>query len=241
METWRILPSAFYWVHECEIKEYEKKHRGIKIKSIPDNLRGNVARVRNYILRNQEANSDGVLQIDDDVSHFAYWENNKRIKVKAENKINEFIVKYSKVARELGVKLWGINVNNDKQVYREYSPFSFLSYISASFSCFLSGNALYYDTRFSLKEDYDMTLQQLNKYRRVLRVNKYYYMKKGAEQTGGCAIYRNVEKEIKQIELLQKKWGENIVKFDSNYRNHLTKKKKIFDINPVIRVPIAGV
>lgn len=241
METFDILPGALYWVHDYEIDNYKKCHRGIKIKALPDDLCGNVAAVRNYILKNQDGGVDVTVQIDDDVSHFAYWEKMKRNHVKKEREIHAFIDKYSRLARDFGVKLWGINVNNDKQVYREYSPFSFLSYVSASFSCFMRGNELFYDTRFSLKEDYDMTIQQLNKYRRVLRVNKWYYMKKGATQAGGCAIYRNVKREIEQIKLLQKKWGKHIVKFDKNYRNHLTKKKKIFDINPVITIPIRGI
>jgi len=139
------------------------------------------------------------------------------------------------------VFLWGINVNPDPQCYREYTPFSTLSYVSASFSCFLKGNELIYDERFSLKEDYDMTLQQLNVHRHILRFNKFFYEKKGAEQQGGCATYRNVEKELGQIKMLQKKWGDKFVKIDRNERSHSSTQEKTFDINPVITVPIAGV
>ena len=51
-----------------------------------------------------------------------------------------------------------------------------------------------------------MTLQQCNKYRRVLRVNAYHYFCKQSEQSGGCATYRNIDREIQQFEALQKKW-----------------------------------
>jgi hypothetical protein len=105
----------------------------------------------------------------------------------------------------------------------------------------LKGNELRYDERFSLKEYYDMLIQQINRYRRVFRVNKWFYVKKGAQQKGGCAAYRNIEKEIGQIEALQRKWGYDIVKFDKGSQNHKTTKKKNFDINPVIRIPIGGV
>jgi hypothetical protein len=87
-----------------------------------------------------------------------------------------------------------------------------------------------------------MTVQQLNRFRKVLRVNKYFYMKKGAEQVGGCATYRNITKEVGQTQLLRNKWGSKIVKFDNNERSHSsTKNKSLPDINPVIRVPIKGV
>jgi hypothetical protein len=87
-----------------------------------------------------------------------------------------------------------------------------------------------------------MTIQQVNKYRRVLRVNKFYYQKKSAQQTGGCSVYRNIEKEILQIKNLQKKWGNRIVKFDNNStQSHGSIKKKNFDINPIIKIPIRGI
>jgi hypothetical protein len=199
-----------------------------------------VARVRNFILR-ENAGADFCLMVDDDVSHIAYWENNTRVKLNGEREIVDMVKRYSILAREFGVKLWGINVTNDKAIYREYTPFSLTSYVSASFSCFLKGNDIFFDERFSLKEDYDMTIQQLNKYRGILRVNKFYYQKRGADKIGGCSFYRNIKKEVDQIKMLQKKWGRVIVKFDLNDRNHQTTKTKTFDINPVITIPIRGV
>ena len=70
---------------------------------------------------------------------------------------------------------------------------------------------------------------------------KYYYEKKGAEQVGGCSVYRNLSREKEQLKLLQKKWGNKIVKYDVNDRSHGRIKKKAFDINPVIKVPIRGI
>lgn len=98
------------------------------------------------------------------------------------------------------------------------------------------------DKRIPLKEDYDMTIQQLNKYRRVLRLNKFFYIVKQAEQIGGVAQIRNFKNEQKQLSLLQKKWGSEIVRIDNNNRSHnLTKEKNKIDFNPVIRVPIKGI
>jgi len=116
-----------------------------------------------------------------------------------------------------------------------------LSFISAAFSCFLAGNDVYYDERFDLKEDYDMLIQQVNRYRKVLRVNRWYYIKKGAEQAGGCAAYRNVDREIEQIEALQKKWGKRIVKVDNHIRTYQTDKARPFDINPKVILPVSGI
>tara|TARA_R110000824_G_scaffold381784_1_gene574774 strand:- start:67 stop:249 length:183 start_codon:yes stop_codon:yes gene_type:complete len=51
---------------------------------------------------------------------------------------------------------------------------------------------------------------------------------------GGCAMYRNTKKEAQQMKALVRKWGSQIVQDDSLSREKM-------DINPVIRVPIAGV
>jgi hypothetical protein len=241
IETFGFLPGAWFWVHEFEAEDYKKSHKKIKIKILPDKLRGNVARVRNHILKTQLSKNDVTVMVDDDMSRIGYFQDRKKVMLDGQAAVRDMILRYTHLAREMGVFLWGVNVNADKQVYREYTPFSMTSYISASFSCFLKGNKLFYDERFPLKEDYDMTILQCNKYRRVLRVNKYFYEKKGAEQAGGCATYRNVKKEMAQINLLQKKWGPDIVKHDFNRRSHSSKKVRNFDINPVINIPISGV
>lgn len=241
LDTLKLLPNANYWVHEFEKEEYSKL--GIdNLFIIPDKLKGNIAKVRNFILDSTDLGYDVIVQIDDDFKHIGYWEDKKAIRLTQEKEIIDMIEKYSGLADKWGVKLWGVNVNPDKQNYREYTPFYTLRYISASFSCFLKGNELRYDERFSLKEDYDMTLQQLNKYRQVLRINKYFYVKKSVEQIGGCSMYRNIDREKNQILLLQQKWGRDIVKFDINDRSHSTDKvSKIIDINPIIKSPIKGV
>jgi Na+/phosphate symporter len=55
-----------------------------------------------------------------------------------------------------------------------------------------------------------MTLQQCNKYRGCLRVNKYHYNCKQSKQAGGCATYRNYMRE------------EHIVNIENNSYNYLT-------------------
>jgi hypothetical protein len=109
------------------------------------------------------------------------------------------------------------------------------------FSCYLKGNVCRYDERLPLKEDYDMALQNLNEYRGILRVNKYHYACKQSTNTGGCASYRNIQREIEQLNLLQKKWGSALIKIDVADKSHSSKKKKKVDYNPIVRCPIKGI
>ncbi len=71
----------------------------------------------------------------------------------------------------------------------------------------MKGNRCFYDEALPLKEDYDMTLQQLNLERVILRLNAYHYVCKQSVNEGGCASYRNREREKQQIEALRQKVG----------------------------------
>ena len=242
VETFDYLPWVKVYVDPKEYDEYIKKNPGKNIVKCADGVQGNISRVRNHILDKEfEDGAEAVLIIDDDFKGLFYWENKKSIPVEPEEFLL-FVEKYTLLCLEWGYKIWGVNINQDKQVYREYSPFSTTSFIGAPFTVTLKGSECRYDEEISLKEDYDMTLQQLNKYRGALRVNKFYYKVKQAEQTGGCATYRNLDKEIQQLDALQKKRGDKIVKKDEGKsRSHNSTKVRKFDINPIIQAPIKGI
>lgn len=229
------------YIDESELKEYKKENPTFNnFVPLKKGIQGNVARVRNYILEDNK-DSDVVVIIDDDINYLGYYERQTLHKM-SEKELFGFIEKYTNLCNELGFKLWGVNLNSDPQCYREYSPFSTTSVILGPFCCFLKGNETRYDESLPLKEDYDIALQNLNKYRGILRVNKAHYVCEQSTNKGGCASYRNIEKEKEQLLLLQKKWGSKIVLIDKSDRSHKSKKvKKQIDYNPVIRVPIKGV
>lgn len=242
VKTKFYLPFVKIYVDFSEEDEYKKFNEGIIIIACPKGVQGNVSRIRNYILKQEFDNgADVVVLVDDDLKEMGYWEKGKKKKIETDDFI-DFVEKHSVLASDIGAKFWGVNVNTDKQVYREYSPFSTLCFVGGPFQAFMKGNECFYDERLFLKEDYDMTIQQINKYRVVLRCNKFFYDCKQSENKGGCAIQRNFDREKLQLELLQKKWGKDIVRNDTNDRCHKTKKKKTkIDYNPVIKIPIKGI
>jgi len=242
VETLKYLPFAKVFIDKSEEVEYRKSNKGADIVVVPDGVQGNLCRIRNHIMKTQfEDGADVVLIVDDDMKGCYRWVNSKKKLIQSSDFL-AFVEEYSIIARDMNVYMWGLNINQDKQVYREYTPFSTTSYIGGPFQAFMKGNELYYDERLSLKEDYDMTLQQLNKYRKALRVNNHFYIVKQSENPGGCASYRNYVEEERQLMLLQSKWGSKVVKLDINDRSHNRKKEKTrIDYNPIIKVPIKGV
>lgn len=244
VKTLDYVPYCKIWVDEDEFADYHDNYPDANIISCPKGVQGNLCRIRNYILKKEfEDGADVVLIIDDDLNGieryilrdgFAY----------AKEKLNAddllvMVEKYSILAEELGAKFWGVNCIQEPRAYRHYTPFSTNAYIGGPFQCFLKGNKCWYDETLPLKEDYDMTLQQLNYERVVLRVNAYHYICKQSEQAGGCATYRNRLKELEQLNLLRKKWGDDIVRVD---KTNWGKKTKVFmDYNPILKTPIKGV
>lgn len=247
VETLEYLSTCKVWVSEDEYEEYIKANKGYEdnIISVPREYQGNLCRIRNYILDKELENNDVVLLIDDDMKAIGHFEPEGDYGyvdvICNEEELYEMLEHYSLLCEEFGFKHWGVMCNKDPLSYRQTTPFSTVSYIGGPFGVFLKGNELRYDERLPLKEDYDMTLQNCNKYRGCLRVNKYHYDCKQSKQKGGCATYRNYSREKDQLELLQKKWGKKIVKIDNVANQNQKRKGKQLDYNPIIHVPIKGV
>lgn len=229
------------YVCETEYDRYVEKNPDYKecFVKVPKGVQGNVARIRNYIL-NDNKDKDVCCLVDDDISYIGCYEG-LQLKKLEKDEILPFIEKYTILCDDFGYKMWGVNLNSDPQCYREYTPFSTTSVVLGPFSCYLKGNECRYDEELPLKEDYDMSLQNLNKYRGILRVNKYHYSCEQSTNKGGCAAMRNIEREKEQLMMIIKKWGSKIVKNDMSDRSHSSDKKKKIDYNPVVKVPIKGV
>lgn len=249
VETLNYIPFCKVYVSPEEYEsylEFNPKYQE-NIVECEKGIQGNVARVRNYILNTEFKNgADIVCIIDDDlkqINHFEMSEDGRnayeKVKLKTDD-ILDFIYRYSMLCHDWGFKMWGMNCNSDTLSYRQYTPFSTTSVILGPFSVFLKGNECRYDEALPLKEDYDMFIQNCNKYRGVLRLNKYHYVCRQSEQKGGCAMYRTMEKEKEQFELLKKKWGSNIVRLDKSNKGKSKKNRKYIDYNPIIKIPIKG-
>lgn len=227
VKTQAYLPFVRYVVAEFEAEDYLREGHDCWI--VPDHAQGSVARIRNYIL--DHADADQVVMFDDDMDGMARWEQQKQKRLDPDE-VQEFCEAGFMLAEDLDIRYWGVNLLPDKGAYREYTPLCFRAMVLGPFQAF-NRLDLRYDEALPLKEDYDLSLQVLNKYRRTLRFNAYHYIVKQHTNTGGCADYRTLAREKEQMQMLIRKWGSKIVQED--------KSSKGYDINPVIKVPIGGV
>ena len=228
--TQKTYPFVKLVVRELEAKEYIENNNDIVI--VPNEAQGNLCKIRNYILDNFFDDADCLILLDDDCKGISRWQDQKNIKMSKDDLL-EFAEQMTILCNDFGFKFWGLNCVSDKGAYREHTPFGTLQYIGGPFQAHLK-NEIRYDEKLPLKEDYDITLQHIKKYKGCLRVNFANYDVKQAEQVGGCATKRNIKNETEQFELLQKKWGNKIIQKDN-------KSKRKFDFNPILRIPLKGV
>lgn len=211
VKTLKYLPFCRVWVAPEEADAYRRENPNADIVVCDEGVQGNVARVRNHILDKEFARGmDAVVMVDDDMLGCYTWSGTKEMPYKEKlieaDDFIPWVEKYSQLCNDLGFKEWGMNCNQDARSYDTIRPFSFHSFIGGPFSCFLN-NPLRYDESLPLKEDYDMLIQQCNKYRGALCVKFAFYRVKQSINEGGCAAIRNRKKEAEQFDLLQKKWG----------------------------------
>jgi hypothetical protein len=228
------FPTAKYLVGEFERDDYTKILGADRVISTPDEETNTIAKARNWVLQNIPR---PLLMLDDDVYCVCRFEdkiNQKKIPHTPKEAAN-FIKEGFRMAEEWGVPLWGINQTADPLAYREFCPFSLSNVVLGPFCGHLEHDCLY-DETLPFKEDYDMSLQLLNKYRKILRLNKYHYLCDHGKMEGGCVSKRSLEVEKDNAERFTRKWGSKIVKF--NYKN----PKKITDVlNGRVDPPIRGV
>lgn len=217
----------------CESQADEYRKNGNDIVVCPDSAQGNLCRVRNWILDNLFDDCDCIVLLDDDCKGIGYWQE------QSANNFHDFELEeacenWAQICKEMGYHFWGLNCVADKGAYREYTPYGTFQYIGGPFQAHLATSQIRYDENLPLKEDYDITLQHVQKYGGALRVNYAHYHVKQAEQAGGCATYRNLDYEKAQFWALQKKWGKDVIRRDK-------KSRRTFDFNPMLKLPLRGV
>lgn len=219
--TRKWLSSAILVACESEADEYQK-HNGGEILVLPESQKGNMARIRNWML--DTADDDEIVMIDDDVSAVGFHERGKQIFVN-ESRFLDFLRKGFDTARDLRCFLWGVNVQSDPMFYHAWKPIAFNLPVLGPLTCHIR-NPLRYDPYINLKEDYDFFLQHCLKHRRVLRFDKWFYMAKHISNSGGCQAYRVSDQEREHAMRLVRKWGSKVVGYNPE-----------ISINPKLKVP----
>jgi hypothetical protein len=230
---------AKYCVPESQKKEYIQVVGKDRVITLPDSEDGDIVKKRNWILKNIER---PLIMIDDDVSEIGYFESrtgkvdgNHSRKTMNKNLLIDFFEHNFKLCEDFNCKMWGLAQNEDNRICKEFLPFNLTNIILGPFQGHLEHN-LIFDNRVGTKDDYDMSLQQLRKFKKVLRLNKFHYLCEHGDNKGGIVSYRSKEKEIEYCKQIMLKWGKKIIQ----YKIPPTKMTDLLNAKKV-NIPIKGV
>lgn len=98
---------------------------------------------------------------------------------------------------------------NNTFYFNPLKPISFKNFINASLM-YIRPCELWFDPQFRLKDDYDYTLQHIQKYGGVCRRNDILLDVKHYGNKGGAVEYRTDDLEQQTIQQLKAKWGQHI-------------------------------
>lgn len=235
--TFDVFPDAFVWVPESQADDY-RRHYGAKVIAIPDECDGSLCRKSNAIL--DRSPSKWTLILDDDITAIRCFDHGKDRKLTPADCVR-LVEDGFDLAAQVGARLWGINQNSDEMAYASFRPFNFLSPVLGPFNGHLSPQ-LRYDETVIGKDDYDFWLQNIAKYHRTLRLNRYHYLHDHGKKPGGFVSMRTAEAEQKGVERMIEKWGEKVYRQGGSpgARRHRKVNKKGNILNSMINVPIPG-
>ena len=251
--TARYLPFTKIYVDGSDYDEYIEANKGFgEVVRCADGIQGNLPRVRNYILDCEFGNgADVVVMMDDDVNRLGVYEPDGkkygfvRKTITAED-MPKFVEYGTRLCREWGFGMWSVNYNEDHLLYRHFQPFSTTQAAVGQFMVFVE-DGLRFDESLPLKEDYDMALQQMNKYRGVLKLNFAHVNADFGKLVGGTSVRRNFDREHEQFLLFREKWGSDIVVGvnKKSGKGRSTKNEPLIEkydfSHPMVKVPIKGI
>ncbi len=232
---YKYFKTARICIPESQRDDYRRYYSAKRLIVIPDSDDGNVARKRNWILKNIDR---PLLMIDDDVTRLTTSEKRLSRRVNTVKLTQEqavaVISEGFNMADQLGCVYWGVNQNYDPISYQQFKPITLTQVVLGPFQGHLKHD-LFFDERMGTKDDYDFSLQVLHRYQKLLRFNRFAYVRKHGDNSGGIVSMRSKTREEKYCKAIMKKWGSHVIRY------RLPPQKMADLLNGRVYVPIKGV
>jgi TET-Associated Glycosyltransferase len=171
---------------------------------------GNLVDSRNQAIKIAHSKQQDCIMIEDDLEkiQLARTKNNKdNVDISVKDAID---LMYRASAELRFAYLIGVAPTANAFYFDPLKPYSLVHFIVGSLIIVRYGAELYFDKQFKLKEDYDYTLQHIQKFGCVLRCNQILAYFKHYGNKGGAVDYRSDDLEQDMIQALKQKWGPNI-------------------------------
>lgn len=199
--TTQIFPEAIVVVPKSQEADYLKFHDNIK--TVPDDMDGNIAKKRNAII--SILSRTNCVMLDDDLEYMKCIKTGR--KLFADDVRGLFCFGFE-VLEHLGFGLFGFNWDNQPLHMDLFKPFSFNKCHYQVFGI-RKRNVLsdvWFDDKFNRNEDIDYWMQQVQYYKATFRFNWVYFHFKCKDKKHAGGIPEKEESDNDNVRMLQK-WG----------------------------------
>lgn len=219
-KIYALLPTARFCIAESEVGDYKiPREKGLLVH--PDSLKGIVPK-RQWIL--DVVKEKCVFQCDDDIYEVIALTGYRPRKITDPNAVFRIIMNSASICESLGLGLFGFT-SIPKPLYApDNRPFAFCSVIMGAFG--IIGRDLHYDQKLVTREDADITLQGLARYRVNWIDTRFCFNGEAWDNIGGLQSIRSKEQEERDMAYMKSKWGSHCEwktgAKEQSKRNHLS-------------------
>jgi len=218
LEGWRTLfPFAKLFVHHSEHDDYAKIVGDKNVRT--HNVKGLWA-IHQAMIDTSER--EIVVTIDDDVRRvrFISGDGAAYLKIIDAGHVKTIIENTAIVAKDLGLELFGWDLQGKPQYFRPTEPFKIMTPCDTAFGTI--GRNIKWDIRFVAAGQFDYNMQVLAR-SRILWLDSRYYFDNGmvGKGKGGMQGIRTAENENNDTEFLALKWGRHIFRGSSKVKGKM--------------------
>lgn len=212
-----FLPIANVFVHESELDSYAGYFHGKQLLhgSLSTHTAvGSIAKIRNAMIEATWCDEvDMLMMCDDDVLGMRYIGGRVTYEVRGWRNMMPNIMATALTAREMGAPMFGFHQSGRPQERSVMLPFEMRSWISTH-TAGLFDRQLRFDPQAVSHDDIDYSLQAIAKHKYVWRDHRWYVfcvIEGHAKTEGGASSIRSKENELREVEYLREKWGDDVI------------------------------
>mmetsp|Transcript_68109 Transcript_68109/g.142262 ORF Transcript_68109/g.142262 Transcript_68109/m.142262 type:complete len:474 (-) Transcript_68109:324-1745(-) len=235
--------KAKWYVDKGSLEQY----RRLGFDAVEDG--GSLCAARNKALKEARKLNKACCEISDDISRWVYYGALEKTVIKDESEANRltkrcrklqvspvaaarFLLARLRAAQQRNVQHDGKNVTGGPKLAGvlptgnvargiRFPAVTHSNFILGDFFVVDVKSTVDFDSKLTLKEDYDFTCSHLQKYGEVLRCNRMILDVAHYSNAGGAVSIRNAAEEQKNIATLVKKWGISTI------RKHPTRENEV--------------
>ena len=216
----RLFPTATVCVPQDQAPAYSKATANFKqVEIVAHPKLRTLAAVRNWIFENIKAQV--LIMADDDLTCLRSMSGWRTRDYHDPQVVNELLDTTAICAKDAHCAMFGFSRSPNQQHFKPFHPMRLDTWVARVIG-FVGQHGLRFDERLGLYDALDISLQSLLQHRIILADCRWCFVPSATTLMGGLTLYRTEDRQVKERQYLQAKWGDAVVCSSSRDPNRLT-------------------